>query len=95
MTVGKYKILLEEIRIDNDYIYLMEQKETLGGKTVLEIGSKAMRKFWQLEMGVGTSKKKTLPPSVPRAATSPAPTSRTTVMRARLGGPLWGPRGGA
>lgn len=58
MTVGKYKILLEEIRIDNDYIYLMEQKETLGGKTVLEIGSKAMRKFWQLEMGVGTSQKK-------------------------------------
>lgn len=29
-----------------------------------------------------------LPPSVPRAAMSPAPSIRTTVMRARLGGPL-------
>lgn len=42
---------------------------------------------------VGTSKKKTLLPSVPRAARSPAASSRTTVTRARLSGPLCGTRG--
>lgn len=42
---------------------------------------------------VGTSRKKTLPPSVPRAARSPAANSKTTVTRARLSGPLQGMRG--